>query len=248
MLQTIKKIFGQQGTDHQNPSQITDKGRIVSLLERVRESRLNLQVNLPGDNERYASALLRVDPGKGLICLDELNPVKGHERARFAEGITVHTLLEGVDLTFSTQVLEVGHRDGIAYYRASLPHLLHYNQRRSFYRLKLDRRHPVILGIHYNKRRETIRGRLSDISLGGLAARIEKDLELQAGESLGSCSLHLPGADVINCSLDVRHVQAETRGGLRIGAEFSAINSEAQDLIFRFVRSLERDQLRRHLM
>jgi c-di-GMP-binding flagellar brake protein YcgR len=163
----------QQPPDYRSEGEyITDPMQIAALLKKVKDSRTLIQVTLPGQATEYNSALLNIHPDEGYLLLDELTPAQGHRLLTPQSTLTTTIRLRGVEMRFTSTILEIGGQAGIAFYRVVFPQRLFYRQRRSNYRVKLG----MGLLIPFNIAREDgkpYEGRLDDISLGGLGAELK---------------------------------------------------------------------------
>jgi c-di-GMP-binding flagellar brake protein YcgR len=227
---------------------VTDPTRITGLLKSLVESRSLLTVTIPDVAEPYISALLKVEPDTQSIILDELSPASGHAHLLKARMLNVYAMLNGVDLHFKTSLQQTGEKDGIAYYRAAFPTFMHYMQRRANYRVYvgLGRAAPVELGLSDETGETIVQGRLHDLSVGGIGAMFPLYTPLQEGQTINHCVLALPGGDHLTCALEVRFLRfEESRGQLRVGAQFAGLGPREERLIQRYVLALEREAMKK---
>jgi c-di-GMP-binding flagellar brake protein YcgR len=85
-----------------------------------------------------------------------------------------------------------------------------------------------------------------DLSGGGLAMSVPKDMVFDKGMEFGDCSIELPEIGTITISIIVRNVfEVELRSGARIsraGCEFVKPSGQALTLIQRYIMKVERER------
>ncbi len=226
---------------------ITDPVRIAAMLERLRANRCLLTV-LPDDSgEAYNSVLLEIRAKQGYIVLDELNPKAGHQRLLVTRRLKAQARLNGVELSFAAYVESAGSRDGLGFYRVTLPAALNYYQRRLHYRAKvgLGRHVPVTLTLPNG---EIVAGRLRDISVGGIGASFPPDFpeSLAHGDKTLECAIALPSGETIICRLRICFVNHSLQANARvIGARFVELGAAQQKSVAAFVAALDRELMKK---
>jgi len=241
---------------------VTDQKRIAAIMMGLKTERSILAVTVPQFGGHFLSAILKVDQGKSAIWLDELTPHDGHDAVLKAAQVHVNASLRGVGIHFKSILEEAGEQNGVAWYRCAFPQLVHYMQRRSWYRVTVGSSHVVPLHIELadqataeNEAGATIadsmshplRGRLHDISLGGIGMWLPRDTELEEGRLLEQCVVDIPGDAPLVCRLEIRHVRLEPVAQMvRAGGRFLEIGSQQRRVIEHFQMVLERENLRRY--
>lgn len=224
---------------------ITHASQIAGLLRRILDSRVLLSVQVPGHAGIFNSLLLQVNADQKFIVLDELNPAAGHQLARQVGRLQVHCQSQGVEISFGCDIDTGSDRGGISYYRAPLPTVLQYLQRRLNYRVRmvLDKEIPVHLQLDASTEAE---GQLFDLSLGGVGFNLTSDIRLERGQTLDPCVIRLPTGDTLQVRLEIRFVQTDDRRPTqRIGARFVGLEPQQGNMLRRLVTHLEREMLRR---
>jgi len=224
---------------------ITHPPQIAGLLRRILEQRVLLRVQVPGHPGIFNSLLLQVNSDQKFIILDELNPAAGHQHAQQTGRLQVHCQSQGVEIGFACDIETRPGASGVSYYRAPLPALLHYLQRRMAYRVRviLDREIPVHLQLDADT---LVEGQLFDLSLGGVGINLARDINLERGQILEQCVIRPPTGDSLRAQLEVRFVGAdELRPTQRIGARFIDLAPQQENALRRLVTHLEREMLRR---
>jgi c-di-GMP-binding flagellar brake protein YcgR len=224
---------------------ITHPPQIAGLLRRILDNRVLLRVQVPGHPGIFNSLLLQVNTDQKFIILDELNPTAGHRFAQQTGRLQVHCQSQGVEIGFACDIETRSDASGVSYYRAPLPALLHYLQRRMNYRVRvvLDKDIPVYLQLDADTE---VEGQLFDLSLGGMGFNLASDIRLERGQVLERCTIRPPAGDPLRVQLEIRFVQTdERRPTQRIGARFVSLGPQQENALRRFVTHLEREVLRR---
>jgi len=226
---------------------ITLPAQIAGVLKRLQEAHVLLRITIPGENQAYLSALLELHPLDGYLLLDELNPTEGNAALQRVRRIGVTAQLQGVDISFTTELLDTGSSEQIVFYRLAMPKGLRYQQRRTSYRARINlaRDIPVLLtradGV-------TLEGQLFDISVGGIGTRHKpgKTDLVQQGEVWGECIIRLDGKQEIRSALEVCFIGEDSRSRqMRLGGKFLKLDRLQIRIIENFVAALERDLLKK---
>ncbi len=225
--------------------QVTDRQRLLGLLEALRTEHALLSARREGEETWYNTTLLKVDSSSGAIYLDELCPQEGHQRLQVGDILHLVGVLQGVPTHFRTPITDTGVQNGIAFYRAALPDHLDYQQRRAFFRAYVSR--GLNLTVHLRTEDDVaVSGRLLDISLGGFGALLPENSTVHALDVLVVESLELPGAESIQCNTQIRYVQQEPAKKLiRVGALLTELHPPGERMLLRAIMTLEREQIRK---
>jgi len=229
----------------ENSELVTDPVRVAGLLQNLRAARSLLSVRISSGGAWFNSAIVKVDPEAGVVCLDELTPEEGHLRVGPGTHLRVVGLLQGVPVQFDLVVQKVGSAEGIAFYLAPLPELVDYQQRRSLFRAHVPRQKTLRARLR-NEQGQTLTVQLLDVSLGGFGAIMPSFPPLLPLEKIEVESLELPGGEVISGSAEVRYIQDDhDPRRVRAGALFVNLHPQMQRVLLRAILSLEREQIRR---
>lgn len=238
----------QRQSEYQGTTEkITSPWRIKALLQRVQKNHCLLNVFLPDQSKPYTSMILAVDAETSILELDELSPVDGNRAMNAGMTVQIKTQLQGVDMKFSCDVIEIGEEDGLAVYRMTLPEIMLYHQQRQSYRVRISAGHDVSIQL-LRGNGETLEGRLRDISVGGIGIlfTINAASGIKQGEEVPTCTLTLPDGNQISCPLEIRYVSA--RSGTKfstIGARFQDLDQEDEHKIMQLVMELDREARKR---
>lgn len=223
---------------------IRDPQLIAGLLRRVAEQRALLRVTVPGFQGSYNSAILAVGDALDFLILDELNPRRGHERLVEARRLNVSAQVQGVETRFSSELSEVGQESGIAFYRLPFPAEILHLQRRSSFRVPVGMATPITV-VFTRPDASVLRGRILDLSEGGMAVEFKQRVGLRPGEVL-PCQLRLPDGQQLRCKLEVRHAAApEDQNSVRVGGRFIELQPQQRKALMRVVADLQRALIRK---
>ena len=221
---------------------IRDPARIISMLSHIEQDHTLLTVALPGSEHLYNSALLEVSRDPGSFLLDELHPHLGHLQLQAVQRAEIRARYRGVEVSFTSSLIEVGTTDGVAHYRMSLPELLHYRQRRADHRVKVGNAH--IIPVHLGFEETAVRGQLWDISAGGASIRLTEPLPqmFAQGDIIPRCAIELTPAQAISGGLEIRLLRHdESRAQWVLGGRFIGLAPAHRKNIERFVAGLDRE-------
>jgi c-di-GMP-binding flagellar brake protein YcgR len=229
------------------PQHIGTHAQITGLLRRLMDAHALVHITLPGENEYWLSAVIDVHAQDGYLLLDELTPHDGNARMAQARRVIVSAQVQGVDISFTSQLLGQGTSDGLVYYRLAFPEQVRYWQRRASYRARVGAA-SVIPVMMQRADRATLQGELFDISSGGVGTRHKKSEGIvpMLGEVWEHCQLHLPDGQDIVCALEIRFIgRGEQSASLRLGGRFVDITRPQLKQVENFVAALERERLRK---
>lgn len=233
-------------TLQQNTEVVEERLRIVNLIKQLVDAHALVTVGLPGQDAAYNSAIIAIDTDADTLTLDELTPQDGHERLKTTGHCSVFGRPKGVGVYFEVDIGKFGEENGIAYYRAPLPSLIFYGQKRNHYRVHVGLGTQATLQLGEVPEQALASGQLRDLSLGGLGAVFPLTSPVDTGMRFGNCTVDLPGVGPIDCELEIRFAKRnEEQRQLIVGAEFVNVTPRQQRAVQRCVYMLERDELRR---
>lgn len=226
---------------------ITDPARIAGLLARMLNERALLSVSIAEVSGAYNSAVLAVHPERGFFVIDELSPQSGNRHLAKVNRLRIQARLKGVEISLETLVESTGIQDGAAFYNLTLPGSLSYRQQRAHYRAKVGVAKAIAVKLTRDNG-DVLEGELNDLSLGGLGVRFRGKLpeNLELGEEIPRCTIHLPTGDDISCRVEVRFMSVGITGNTRmLGARFLELTPIQQAVLARFVALLDREMARK---
>ncbi len=228
--------------------QVTEPARLLGLLKNLQSKRTLLSVRIDDQSQYYTTALLKVDPQRELMYIDELVPRSGHERLQIGSKLHIVGLLDGVPTGFTTRVVSTDQQKGIAFYRVELPEKIDYQQKREFFRVYIGLGLTLRVRLTRDEDSAILSGRLLDISLGGFGALLPYNDKLKELDFVTVNALDLPDKQVISCKAQIRHIKPSpmrTDHSLHIGAHFNPLASRAEQTLFQAILTLQRAQIRK---
>ncbi len=248
MLQALKRLFG-LGRSALSPEphyRISSPEQIMELLAQAQNALVLFTATVTDCPEQFHTSLLEIDPEQGLLLLDELSPREGHELALQHKTLSLSGRLDGASLRFKTNIVEVGEKSGIAVYKALMPPLLYYHQRREYTRLTIARQEAPFRAYAGHRMPEPLHGYVYDISPVGIGVLLQQAAELEVGDLLPDCRISLPREGSIDFSLNVRvTVVNHERGVTRLGGQLTKLTDADSCKIHRFIDTLEQQRSRR---
>lgn len=232
-----------QAEPKSSAERITQADRILSLMQRIRDSRCVLLVHFDNDKNIFTSAVLDVDPAKKLVSFDELNPQAGHEKLLAVKSMHVTARLDGISARFRVSLKQAQLDKSPAVYLAPLPDKVIYEQRRASFRVRvpLSMEIPVALTINGTEKFEGI---LMDISNNGIGAYIDKAAPLGEGdkdEREYFCRIDLPDGAFISGEMEMRFLKMDDKlDKWQIGGQFVNLSGPQNQAVNRFVMGLQR--------
>lgn len=226
---------------------VLDPARIVGLLSAITFPPLLLNVALPGVRGLFTTALLQVNSTVGQILLDGLSPEEGHALMEPGSLMHVHGKLRGVQLDFATRVLEIQSSDMLPAYLARLPSSVRYHQRRRSFRVRTGQLHEYSV-VNLGPDGGDMRGRLLDLSAGGLKGVFPRDPGLTPGQVISGCRLRILGEEPLECGIEFIHVRVSPlTGEIEAGARFLGTGARGTEKLQRLLAKLQREQLRHRI-
>ena len=225
---------------------ITDPVRMAGVFRNLATNRALLSVTPADSNQAFNTALVQMDPQRGLLWIDEIGPPRAHERILEKRRFRVEASLNGVNVRFNVELRSAGRPEDDACYVVPFPLTLDYYQRRAHYRAKVRqaRSVPVLFRM---ARAQPISGRLRDISIGGLKATFSDPLVTLVGPGtrVQDCEIALPSDAHIESELEIRFISRRSQQGSQIvGARFLNLDRRLEQSIARFVAELDRENLK----
>jgi c-di-GMP-binding flagellar brake protein YcgR len=225
---------------------ITNPHESARLLEMAKSRRTLLEVSMPGVPDIFFSAFLAINADDQFILLDEINTRHGHELFLVHKTINVSTKLNGIDLSFSSKLLQAFEKDGIAVYKIKYPESVMYLQQRQSYRINIG----LGISIPVKMKREDgvpLYGNMINLSETGAGIALNSPCAVHMSEILPFCELRISEEQTIRCQLEIRYIKAnEENKPQHIGGQFIGIDNMQQRELSKVVTTLQRD-LMKHL-
>jgi c-di-GMP-binding flagellar brake protein YcgR len=248
MFNALKKAFRHEpsSTPSQHPHSIQGQSKVSAILIQIYRAHVLLNVSFPPDNAaQFTSALLGIYDEHGFIVLDEITPKVGHKWLLEKKQAHVAGRLNGADFHFTSHLIDVREKGGVAFYKMEMPDRIIYRQRRQDFRITTLGRKLNFHSLRGTGNHQILRGYIHDVSRSGLKVILNDDLALEPGEILPSCVLTLPQCEIV-CSLEVRFCSHDkNHDTTRVGCRFKQIGSDNRRKIQLLITKLERDKARR---
>lgn len=168
--------------------------RIASILTDLDRHLLLISVRLERDGPLYNSSLVRLDPGRRLLFLDELNPTAAHRTVALGSRLRVFVSLRGIAVRFTVVVEQILLEEGIALYACGYPEELLYLQRREVFRVRLPLYETRTVRLASPVLASPLSGRLIDLSAVGFCLELpaKEIAALETGAVLTFHGMELP--------------------------------------------------------
>ncbi|MFB9126302.1 flagellar brake protein [Paraburkholderia dipogonis] len=193
---------------------------------------------------QIVTQILDVDSRNARFVFDAGSVADDNDALPAARQLTFRSLPGGIRTEFTTLDATPTQFDGLPAFEAPLPALLHYVQRREFFRVQTPVLDPYIASGPYADS-GSFRLELQDLSLGGIALKTadERFGSLERGTVLRDVALQLGGFGMLRLDLGiVAPRQVRTAKGDRrfvIGCKFVATPGSAERTLQRVVTQLE---------
>ena len=250
MLKALrKKIFGREQLPTYRSTgsyRIQDQKQLAALFHLAYENHALFFIFFEDQPNPFTTAVLGVYPEHGFLVLDELAPREGHDLLLQRGEFRATGKVDGVDLRFRSRLIEAREKSGIAFYKVEIPESAFYRQQREEHRVSTSGERIRFRGYRGRAYQQTLNGYLTDLSHTGLGVVLEELAPLYQGETLPTCSIHLPDHGEALFSLKVRFAhQNRQREVTRIGGKFAEIDKESYRKIVRTITRLERERCKR---
>lgn len=250
--------LGLLNAEHYAEFLIRNASEIMSVLRRIRDQRMLLNVFIDGGPHRFVSAIL--DAGPRGIVLDASADERLNTHAIASDVLTCAAQLDGVRIQFDVPGAAAVLYEKLPALHAKLPTGMLRLQRRDTYRMSVPLHSPVGCVVTYHPKLpeglapdapppepRVSSPRVVDISMDGIALVFQEDeLPLSVGMELPDCKLSLPDSESSKVHLRVRNLHHSTtpNGGrtVRAGCQMLNVPARFTQLIQRFIFKVERDR------
>ncbi|MEI2419396.1 PilZ domain-containing protein, partial [Arthrospira platensis SPKY2] len=132
-------------------------------------------------------------------------------------------------------------------YLSRMPRSVRYHQRRRHFRLRTGQVRDYSV-VRLGREAGGMRGRLLDLSAGGLKGLFPHDPGLAPGRVIENCSISILGQEQLECGLELIHVQVSPlTGEVEAGAQFIEAGGRDTERLQRLLTKLQREYLRQRL-
>lgn len=227
---------------------LNNRDQIFSILASVQKARTAITIKFEERERYYTSLILQTNLEEGYMLIDEIAPEDGHVLAMQGESFSIRGSHNGVNLFFRpNRIAGSGEQSDIAFYKVPLPKEMIYQQRRAAFRALVGRALNVQVTLTSTARRETIKGRLYDVSISGCRVNFEGEIapEFIRGDYFENCQITLMDGFVVATPVTLKHA-AYVRDWKETtcGFQFEALDKIATKALDRFVYFLQREAKR----
>ncbi len=228
-----------------NGETITNPIESARLLNKVRDKHSLIQISMPGVPEIFFSAILSINPDSEYILLDEINTKHGHELLLIHKKMHVVTKINGIEIRFSANLIDINNQHGSAVYKIAYPESIQYLQKRQNYRINIG----LGIKIPIKLKREDgipVYGHMINLSETGAGIELDSPCPVQKAEILPYCELRIHEDDIIKCQLEIRYINDNNSKHIqRIGGQFIGLDGTQQRILSKLVIELQRDLMKR---
>lgn len=228
---------------------VRSRVEVVAILRSLIRARSRCTVQFGSSaQDVMATTLLAANPDAQELVFDCSSDAALNRRLQRATRLEFETSLDHVRIEFSTWAAEPTVHDRLPAMRVRLPESVVRLQRREYFRIPAPVANPLVASVPDPKDpRTTLKLRLLDLSLGGLALLLPKEVvPPNLGAELEGCSLDLPDAGRIIFNASVRSISTSSRPpGTRLGCSFLRLQPHAMKAVQRQIMVMERERLAR---
>jgi c-di-GMP-binding flagellar brake protein YcgR len=224
---------------------INDSSYLKSLVEKVVTQNSPIVLSDLDGKILAKSSLLDIDSIKKLLYLAAPKNLINEHVLKPQDKITVFISHNGLEMRFNSEIKEI--EEPFKTLVIESPSALEYRQRRKTFRIFIEDSHAPSLSLKA-KTGETINGKVTNISIGGLAVicgiASNPSFHFDLEETL-DCIISLPENKTINCQLTIRSLHAdENNSTYKLGVEFKNLSGEQSRELSLFINHTQREQIK----
>ena len=235
---------------HPEKEQVNDinfrnQPKIVEIFRFLKEENAVLKIKLPDTDKEFSSNIIDIDDKNLYFKLDEIFPEDGHNIFSRHGRLIAHAQVRGINVSFNTSLIQADKSGQFINYLCDIPDTISYIQRRIEYRVQIHATHLVQVTAQHQTTKQLLKGIVHDISLQGIGIMFKTHHIIKPGEQLIHCKLPLSNNNMVNFTLDVRHIQSKSPDTIHVGGNFKELDPRSSEIISKFVREMERMAIRR---
>ena len=220
---------------------------ITRALKTLRDQRAELQLRFSSDRTLYSAKILDVNNSE--LLLEDIRPRSGRQLMTRGRTFSFSGRSAGLYLhSEDNRILKIDSERGLPFYRISLPSSVLYQQRRRTARFRLplkvltsDSRATLVR--RGNSDRESVIGRVIDISAGGCRVEIDGPMDppIATDEELRSCAIKVPGLLEFDARGAIRHFNYNKKPNtLTCGIELTEMSVTNRRRLEHFIQTLSK--------
>jgi c-di-GMP-binding flagellar brake protein YcgR len=214
---------------------------IQAILRQLLETHTMVTLSSPG-GASYTTLLWAVDTSRGVICFSAESGDPRLQQLLDSNEIVAVAYLDSIKVQFDLEgAVQV--RGGDTALNANFPRELYRFQRRSSFRVKpllsnaptAHFRHPALPDMQLSLR-------ILDISLGGVALAVPKDVpSIAAGIHIRRCLLELDADTHLDVGLSIHHVTVLNESqGARLGCEIEGLHGSDERALQNYINQTQK--------
>lgn len=223
---------------------LTSPLEIQRLLEQLIDEGSLIKLSNP-EGASYTTTLWTTHPERDTIALGASKKDPDLERLLASEEVVAEAYLDNIKLQFCMDSMVKVQGDQVAI-NARYPSELIRFQRRSFFRVRPLKSAAPLATLHHPSIPDMrLNLRIVDISLGGVALALPKDIPMfPAGIRMANCKLQLDSTSHVVADLLIHHItvlNAETED-TRLGCEIQGLNSDDEQTLLGYINHTQKRQ------
>ena len=185
------------------------------------------------------SEILNFIPEKNSLLFDAIN----HQAIQENNRLKIFAKQNGIDIHFSVNISNIVKRNHLNYFNTNLPDEIIYKQRRQQYRVELQNLWKIPVTLISKKIKKPLTAYIYNISAGGMKVRSSiEDFNSIKKDSVIETLIQLPNNTSVQCKLQVRQTQVNTKAGFQqLAGQFLNLDSKQEKTIQSFVNTVERN-------
>lgn len=233
--QTSGLVYGQR---------LTSPLEIQRMLEQLIEEGALIKLSNP-EGASYTTTLWTTHAERDTIALGASKKDPDLDRLLASNEVMAEAYLDNIRLQFSMDSMVKVQGDQLAI-NARYPGELIRFQRRSFFRVRPLKSAAPLATLHHPGIPEMrLSLRIIDISLGGVALALPKDVPMfPAGIRMANCQLQLDSSSLVVTDLLIHHItvlNADTED-TRLGCEIQGLSAEAEQILLGYINHTQKRQ------
>lgn len=235
-----------ESVDPNEKNYLTSPEEIYRAIQRLIRYAHSVAVQFEESEERFSTAITKVDLKSKAFAFDKLVPDAGNEFVRKGKKMKLVADFRGILVEFNVGG-KLKYRSQSEEYIASFPEKMLYLQRRAAYRAMVPRTYTVYVILRSSESEQEFKARLQDISGTGFKAYLKGELitELKEIGNFDESTLHV-GDESMDCGLDAKHaIYNDEKKMTFCGFSFQHLSGMKQRYVDQFVQKLQWEEQRK---
>lgn len=227
---------------------VTDRKEMVRTFRGLAKDMINISAIYHGGHDMLLTAVIDVDPEKGVVYLDTNASELNNQRLRASKRTHFVTMIDGAKIQWATDSIQMDEYDGRPAFRIAIPETMQRIQRRGVFRIKTPIANPLVCKIPLPENKQAT-VTLADICAEGIGVVLPDEgiPEIVRGAQFENCTIDFPEIGVIAMTMTVQSTWEITlRNGSishRAGLAFTDMRSGIQSRVQRYINNLQRARI-----